>query len=220
MLKPVTLRGCIVCLEPMTLEHVHDLSAAASEDRSTYTFTNVPNGQEETERYIVSALTAFSKGRALPFVVRHIGTGRIVGTTRFLGLDVFMWPPPWPPGVASGPSPTDETPPTVAEIGSTWYASTAQHTGVNTECKLLMLTHAFELWHTIRVTLKTDARNIRSRSAIERLGATFEGIRRAHVPASDGSIRNTAYYSILAEEWPMVRTNLLERFQRGIHSTT
>lgn len=219
MLKPVTLRGCLVCLEPMTIDHVHDLCAAASEDRSTYTYTNVPDGKEDTTSYIESALTAFSKGQALPFVVRHIGTGRIVGTTRFLGLEVFSWPPPWPPGVASGPSPTDKTPPTVAEIGCTWYAASAQHTGVNTECKLLMLTHAFDSWHTIRVTLKTDTRNLRSRSAIERLGATFEGIRRAHVPASDGSIRDTAYYSILAEEWPRVRTNLQERIQRGLNSS-
>jgi N-acetyltransferase len=214
MLTPVTLRSCLVCLEPMTIDHVNDLCAAASEDRSTYTYTNVPDGREDTKRYIDSALTDFSKGLALPFVVRHIHTGRIVGTTRFLDLEVFSWPSPWPPGVANGPSPTDSTPPTVAEIGSTWYAASFQRTGVNTECKLLMLAHAFDSWHTIRVTLKTDARNIRSRSAIQRLGATFEGIRRAHVPASDGGIRDTAYYSILAEEWPAVRTNLQERLQR------
>ncbi|MFD0681633.1 MULTISPECIES: GNAT family N-acetyltransferase [unclassified Paenibacillus] len=219
MLTPVTLRGCIVCLEPMTIDHVNELCSVALEDRSTYTYTNVPDGQEDTKHYIEGALMSFAKGRALPFVVRHLETNRIVGTTRFLDLEVFSWPPPWPPGVANGPSPTDATPPTVAEIGSTWYASSVQRTGVNTECKLLMLTHAFESWHSIRVTLKTDARNARSRSAIQRLGATFEGVRRAHVPASDGSIRDTAYYSILAEEWPEVRTNLEERLQRGLNKT-
>nr|WP_218061034.1 GNAT family protein [Bacillus sp. FJAT-26390] len=78
-----------------------------------------------------------------------------------------------------------------------------------------MLTHAFESWNAIRVTLKTDARNMRSRSAIQRLGAAFEGVRRAHAPASEGGIRDTAYYSILANEWPEVRTNLLERLERG-----
>lgn len=213
MLTPVTLRGRLVCLEPMTIAHVDDLCSAASEDRSTYIYTNVPNGQEETKLYIDGALMSFAKGRALPFVVRHIETGRIVGATRFLDLEVFSWPPPWPPGVASGPSPSDAAPPTVAEIGSTWYAPSVQRTGVNTECKLLMLTHAFETWHTTRVTLKTDARNMRSRSAIQRLGAAFEGIRRAHVPASDGGIRDTAYYSILAAEWPEVRNNLLERLK-------
>jgi N-acetyltransferase len=220
MLTPVTLYGSLVCLEPMKTEHVYDLCEAASEDRSTYAYTNVPNGIEETKYYIDKALAAYSKGRELPFVVRHIETGRIVGTTRFLDLEVFSWPPPWPPGVGVGALPTDTDPPTVAEIGSTWYASSVQRTGVNTECKLLMLTHAFNVWHTIRVTLKTDARNLRSRSAIQRLGATFEGIRRAHVPANDGSVRDTAYYSILSEEWPLVCKNLQERLQRGINSKT
>lgn len=218
MLTPVTLYGSLVCLEPMTIEHVHDLCEAASEDRKTYAYTNVPNGIEETKYYIDKALTAYSKGRELPFVVRHIKAGRIVGTTRFLDLEVFSWPPPWPPGVGVGALPTDTDPPTVAEIGSTWYASSVQRTGVNTECKLLMLTHAFNVWHAIRVTLKTDARNVRSRSAIQRLGATFEGIRRAHVPANDGSVRDTAYYSILREEWPLVCKNLQERLQRGINN--
>jgi RimJ/RimL family protein N-acetyltransferase len=210
MLMPVTLRGRLVCLEPMTIDHVNDLCSAASEDRSTYAYTYVPNGQEDAKRYIEIALADFSKGRALPFVVRHLDTGRIVGTTRFLDLEVFSWAP----GVG-GSSSTDLTPPTVAEIGSTWYAASFQRTGVNTECKLLMLAHAFDSWNTIRVTLKTDARNIRSRSAIQRLGATFEGIRRAHLPASDGSIRDTAYFSIIAEEWPAVRINLQDRLQKA-----
>ncbi|WP_042355818.1 GNAT family N-acetyltransferase [Bacillus rubiinfantis] len=213
MLTPVTLRGSIVCLEPMTIDHVNELCVAASEDRSTYTYTYVPNGHEDAKRYIDIALTDFLKGRSLPFVVRHIETGRIVGTTRFLDLEFFSWPPPWPPGVANGVSPTDLTSPTVAEIGSTWYTASFQRTGVNTECKLLMLSHAFDSWHAIRVTLKTDARNTRSRSAILRLGATFEGIRRAHTPAIDGSIRDTAYYSILAEEWPEVRAHLQKKLQ-------
>ncbi|MCK1995030.1 GNAT family N-acetyltransferase [Peribacillus muralis] len=214
MLKPVTLRGHLVCLEPMTLDHVHDLCEAASEDRSTYRYTNVPDGLEETERYIEGALKAHSEGSVLPFVVRHNDTGRIVGTTRFLDLEVFTWPPSWPPGASKGTSPANPPPPTVAEIGSTWYAASAQRTGVNTECKLLMLAHAFDLWQTIRVTLKTDARNVRSRSAIQRLGATFEGVRRAHVPASDGGIRDTAYYSIVASEWPDVHKNLLQKKQQ------
>ncbi|MEK8132804.1 GNAT family protein [Paenibacillus filicis] len=215
MLTPVTLRGSLVSLEPMSIDHVPDLCSAGSEDRSTYGYTNVPDGADETKRYVEGALQSLEKGRALPFAVRHLETGRIVGTTRFLDLEVFSWPPPWPPGVATGPSPSDENPPTVAEIGSTWFASSVQRSGVNTECKLLMLAHAFDSWHTVRVTLKTDARNERSRSAIQRLGAAFEGVRRAHVPASDGGIRNTAYYSILAEEWPAVRTNLLARLHRA-----
>jgi len=215
MLTPVTLQGKIVRLEPMTLEHAGDLLAAAVQDRSTYSYTNVPESMEEAEAYIQGALSGWKAGRMLPFVVRQLETGLIIGSTRFLDLDVFGWPPPWPPGVAKGLSPSDENPPTVAEIGSTWYSASAQRTGVNTECKLLLLTHAFEGWGSVRVTLKTDARNMRSRGAIERIGALFEGIRRAHVPASHGGIRDTAYYSILAEEWPAVRANLMERLQRS-----
>ncbi|RJE90378.1 N-acetyltransferase [Paenibacillus sp. 1011MAR3C5] len=211
MLSPVTLQGKIVRLEPMTIEHAGDLYAAAMEDRSTYSYTNVPQSVEEARAYIQGALSGWEAGRMLPFVVRHMETERMIGTTRFLDLDVFGWPPPWPPGAAKGLSPSDENPPTVAEIGSTWYSASAQRTGVNTECKLLLLTHAFEVWRSVRVTLKTDARNTRSRQAIERIGALYEGIRRAHVPASHGGIRDTAYYSILAEEWPEVRANLEER---------
>lgn len=215
MLTPVTLRGNLVCLEPMTMDHAFDLYSAASDDRSTYSYTNVPDSLESAERYIDDALRAYESGRALPFVVRHMETGRIAGSTRFLDLEVFKWPPPWPPGAANGPVPSDEHPPTVAEIGSTWYTASYQRTGVNTECKLLMLSHAFDTWRAIRVTLKTDARNERSRTAIQRLGASFEGLRRAHIPATDGGIRDTAYYSILENEWHAVRTNLQERLQRG-----
>ncbi|WP_340373328.1 GNAT family protein [Peribacillus sp. FSL E2-0218] len=218
MLKPVTLRGHLVCLEPMTVDHVHELCAAASEDRSTYIYTKVPNGREETERYIESALKSHSEGSVLPFVVRRNDTDRIVGSTRFLDLEVFQLPPSSasPSGASKGTIiPTDDNPPTVAEIGNTWYAASAQRTGVNTECKLLMLAHAFDVWQTIRVTLKTDARNERSRTAIQRLGAIFEGVRRAHIPASDGGIRDTAYYSIVANEWPEVRNDLLQKKQRS-----
>jgi RimJ/RimL family protein N-acetyltransferase len=102
----------------------------------------------------------------------------------------------------------------VAGIGSTWLAASAQRTAVNTEAKLLMLTHAFDVWGVHRVTLKTDARNARSRSSIQRLGAVFEGVRRVHVPAADGTLRDTAYYSIVAAEWPAVRDGLLERVRR------
>ncbi len=101
----------------------------------------------------------------------------------------------------------------MAEIGSTWLAASAQRTPANTEAKLLMLRHAFDGWGVQRITLKTDARNARSRRAIERLGAQFEGIRRAHVPATDGSIRDTAYYSVLPKEWPTVQGNLVRRLR-------
>ena len=114
--------------------------------------------------------------------------------------------PTWPPG-RSGGAPGGAIP-DVAEIGSTWLAASVQRSGVNTEAKRLLLTHAFETWELLRVTLKTDARNIRSRRAIERIGARFEGVRRAHLLATDGSVRDSAYYSIVRAEWPEVRDRL------------
>lgn len=199
MLTPITLRGKIVTLEPMSLANIEELYSAASEDRSTYTYTSVPNSLDTTKEYIEAALIANANGRALPFVVHHNSTNRIVGSTRFLDIEVF--------------SSHTTSSPTVVEIGNTWYASSVQQTGVNTECKLLLLTYAFETWNTIRVTLKTDARNNKSRAAIERIGAAFEGIRRAHMPAADGGIRDTAYYSIIADEWPGIRNKLEQYLQ-------
>jgi RimJ/RimL family protein N-acetyltransferase len=147
--------------------------------------------------------------------VRRRADGQIVGCTRMLDLEVFGWPPPWPPGAGRGPAPSDDQPPSVAEIGSTWYTASAQRTGVNADCKLLLLARAFDGWGTLRVTLKTDARNAASRRAIERLGARPEGVRRAHAPASDGTIRDTAYYSIIQAEWPGVRDHLRGRLGRA-----
>nr|WP_243407130.1 GNAT family protein [Frankia canadensis] len=107
------------------------------------------------------------------------------------------------------------TPPSVVEVGATWLAASAQRTGINVEAKLLLLGHAFDTWNALRVCLKTDVRNHRSRMAIERLGGRFEGIRRAHMLAIDGTARDSAYYSILGEEWPQVRTSLLARLTRN-----
>jgi RimJ/RimL family protein N-acetyltransferase len=104
----------------------------------------------------------------------------------------------------------------VAEIGSTWLASSAQRTGCNTEAKLLMLGHAFDTWGVLRVTLKTDSRNTRSRRSIERTGGRFEGIRRAHARAVDGSVRDSAYYSIVATEWPNVSAALKVIMRKGL----
>jgi RimJ/RimL family protein N-acetyltransferase len=194
VLEPVTLEGDVVRLEPLDRTHVEDLAAAGAEDRSTYGFTSVPDGRDEAARYVTEALAEQAAGNHLPFAIRSRTTGQVVGSTRF--LDIGCW---------------DGTTPTVVEIGSTWLAASAQRSPINTECKLLLLTHAFEAWGTIRVTLKTDARNARSRAAIERIGGRYEGIRRAHMPASDGGVRDTAYFSIIAEEWPEVRAGLRQR---------
>jgi len=214
MLTAPVLQGTLVRLEPLSGEHVEGLAAAAAEDRSTYAYTWVPDGIEDADRYVRGALIEQAEGRSLPFAVRLLDEDRVVGSTRFLDLGAFSWPPPWPPGGYPGSVPSDDEPPTVGEIGGTWYAASSQRTGVNTECKVLMLSHAFDTWGAVRVTLKTDARNGRSQRAIERLGAVFEGVRRAHVPTIDGTIRDSAYYSILKEEWPAVRERLEQLLRR------
>jgi RimJ/RimL family protein N-acetyltransferase len=211
VLTPFVLESDRVRLEPLTQEHAGPLAAAAAADRSSYRFTWVPDGLADAERYVAAALADQAGGRTLAWAVRRRADNQIAGCTRVLDLEVFGWPPPWPPGVGRGPAPADDQPPTVAEIGSTWYAGPAQRTGLNAECKLLLLTRAFDGWGTLRVTLKTDARNAASRRAIERLGAALEGVRRAHAPASDGTIRDTAYYSIVQAEWPGVREHLRRR---------
>ncbi|MFF8596320.1 GNAT family N-acetyltransferase [Streptomyces sp. NPDC015220] len=205
MPENVTLRGERVFLEPMETGHVPDLTRAASESRDAYGFTLVPADRDSMARYVSAALDDQSTGWALPFVVRDRRRDQIVGSTRFLDLDYWTWPPSWPPGRTT---PRPDAIPTVAEIGSTWLSASAQGTGCNTEAKLLMLTHAFDVWGVLRVTLKTDARNGRSRAAIEKIGGRFEGVRRAHARAVDGSVRDTAYYSVLSEEWPDVRGRL------------
>jgi RimJ/RimL family protein N-acetyltransferase len=124
-----------------------------------------------------------------------------VGSTRFLNVEFWTWP-------AGSPFQRSEHLPGVVEIGATWLAPAAQRTAINTEAKLLMLTHAFEVWRVHRVSLMTDSRNMRSRNAILRLGAQFDGILRAARVAFDGVIRHTAAYSILEAEWPAVKAGL------------
>jgi RimJ/RimL family protein N-acetyltransferase len=204
----VVLSGEVVTLRPLTFDDVDGLVAAANEDRSTYGFTQVPDGASAMREYVHGVLDDERVGWALPFVTTLTSSGRVVGSTRFLDLD------DWGTGSArrvGGPPSGAVGTPKTAEIGGTWLAPSVQRTAVNTEAKLLMLRHAFDTWETERITFKTDARNARSRAAIERLGAHFEGIRRAHVPASDGGIRDSAYYSILRAEWPAVRAGLEAR---------
>jgi RimJ/RimL family protein N-acetyltransferase len=212
MPQAVTLQGSRVRLEPLTSSHVDALVRAATESRDTYNFTLVPADRAAMERYVQEALADQGTGGALPFAIYDLHRKAIVGTSRFLDLDYWSWPPAWPPGRTT---PRSDAIPTVAEIGSTWLAPSAQRTGCNTESKLLMLSHAFDTWGVLRVTFKTDSRNTRSRLAIERIGGRFEGIRRAHARAIDGSVRDTAYYSIVATEWPDVCTALKTRLGGG-----
>jgi N-acetyltransferase len=197
-LRDLVLRGQTVTLRPLTAEDADALVMAASESREHYGYTRVPDGAEDARRYIEVALADRDAGRRLPFVI--LWQERVVGSTSY--LDVQRWR--WPPG-----SPLQRTDhPDAVEIGSTWLAASAQRTRCNTEAKHLLLSHAFDVWRVHRVALKTDERNHRSRRAIERLGARFDGVRRADMPGQDGTVRNSAYYSIVRSEWPEVRARL------------
>ncbi len=205
------LVGRTVRLDPLDLEWVDGLVAAANEDRGTYAFTLVPGDVDGMTVYVRSALADEAAGVSLPFVLRRVDTGRVVGSSRF--LDLRYWTVP--PTLAGSPHVRAETVaravPSTVEIGATWLAASAQRTGVNTEAKLLLLGHAFETWAVERVTVKTDARNARSRRAIERIGARFEGVLRAEQIGYDGAIRDNAWYSIIRPEWPEVRAALERR---------
>jgi len=206
MVERVVLAGEVATLRPMTIDDVAALVVAADEDRSTYGFTAVPDGEAAMRAYVEAVLADERTGWALPFVTTLTDGGRVVGSTRFLDLDDWRTE-----RRVGGPPVGAVGTPRTAEIGATWLAASAQRTAVNTEAKLLMLRHAFDTWDVERITFKTDARNARSRAAIERVGAQFEGIRRAHVRASDGGVRDTAYYSIVRDEWPDVRAGLHAR---------
>ena len=184
--RPVTLEGFGVRLEPMTPAHAPDL-LEASRDRSIWTWYPLPPRPtlESVESMIRTALDARDEGSQLPFVTR-VG-GEVVGSTRYLDI---------------------RRPHRGLEIGWTWIRPEHQRTFVNTACKRLLLAHAFEDLGAIRVQLRTDNRNERSKAAILRLGATFEGTLRHHVITHDGTYRTTAGFSILDSEWPDVRDRL------------
>ena len=204
VIQAPTLRGDTVTLRPLSAGDAAALAAAASESRATYVYIRVPDGMEEAERYIETAFADRDAGRRSPFVI--LWRDRVVGSTSYLDVQRWRWP------AGSPHQRTDR--PDVVEIGATWLAASAQRTRCNTEAKHLLLTHAFDVWDVYRVTLKTDERNAQSRRAIERLGARFEGLRRADMPAQDGSVRTSAYYSIVRAEWPDVRKRLEDALTR------
>jgi RimJ/RimL family protein N-acetyltransferase len=197
----LTLRGVAVTLRPLRMEDAPALAGAATESRDTYGFTVVPDGEEGTSAYIARANDMFNAGQRFAFAIEF--NGRIVGSTSYAGYQPWAWP------ADSALQRTDR--PDVVEIGYTWLAASAQRSRCNTEAKLLLLNHAFEQWQVHRVYLKTDARNARSRAAIERLGAKLDGVIHADMPAVDGTVRDSAWYSILAVEWPEVKARLEAR---------
>src|SRR5690349_18514065 len=192
-LAPVTLEGNGVRLEPMTAAHEPALAAAAGDGRLwELWFTAIPE-PAKTAEYIATALDGQKAGHMLPWVVRELKGGAIIGTTRYHDIVAAV----------------DRV-----EIGYTWYAKTWQKTHVNTACKLLLLTHAFDTLKCAVVGLRTDNFNFNSQRAIAALGAKKDGVIRHHHPRRDGSARDTVIFSILAAEWPDVKRHLSARLTR------
>ncbi len=191
-------------MRPLAIADAEALAAAAAESRQHYTYTRVPNRVEEAKSSIAAALRERDDGHRLAFVT--LWHDRVVGCTSYLDLQHWRWP------AGSPLQRTDR--PDVVEIGATWLSDSAQRTRCNTESKYLMLTHAFDVWEVHRVALKTGERNARSRRAIERLGARLDGVRRADMPGQDGSVRSSAYSSIVRAEWQAVRAKLEEALAR------
>ncbi|MEU6975591.1 MULTISPECIES: GNAT family protein [unclassified Streptomyces] len=202
---PVVLAGRTVRLEPLAMRHAEGIAWAGALDRAAYAYTAVPHGLDASCDYIARALADQAAGRALPFALVNPRNGRVLGSTRFLELDYWRGPLVWPPTTGTPHGDPLTAVPDAVEIGNTWISTEARGTGVNTEAKYLMLRHAFESWGVRRLSMRADARNSRSRAAIERLGATCEGVRRAHSRGLDGVVRDTAFYSVLDDEWPAVR---------------
>lgn len=194
---PGTLSGEHVVLDPLTAEHAAELAAAAGGDRSSFRWTTVPDGIDAARTYVAHLLDQQARGEVAAYVQRRTDTGSVVGATRFLD-------PRWPLG---RPFPDE------IEVGGTWLAAAAQRTAINTEAKLLLLGHAFEVWGVQRIAICTDARNARSRAAIERLGARLDGVLRRHRPSAvlgeERLLRDTAVYSIVDDEWPDVKAGLV-----------
>lgn len=190
---PVTLEGHGVRLEPLSPDHERAL-AAAVEDGKLWElwYTAVPE-PAKVGAYLATALEGQRAGHMLPWAVRELGTGTIAGTTRYHDIVAQI----------------DRV-----EIGHTWYAARWQRTHVNTACKLLLLSHAFETLGCKVVGLRTDRFNFASQRAIERLGAHRDGVIRHHQARRDGSVRDSVMYSIIAAEWPDVKTNLTMRLAR------
>lgn len=195
------LEGDLVRLEPLDHRHADDLALAAEADRSTYDFTWVPKADEVGD-YIDAQHGRAATGKLAPYAQISTASGRAIGATSY-------WDPRlWPDGERL----------LAIEIGFTWLASFAQGTGINAEAKYLLFRHAFENWDVARVDLKTDARNDRSRAAIERTGAKFEGVLRnwsfSWAPGENGRLRDSAIFSITAEEWPETKAQLETRLAR------
>ena len=191
--KSITLTGTYVSLLPMDILYLEALKEAVKDGelwKLWYTFVPKP---EEMEAWILKSLKEYDEGVSVPFVIQRKTDNRIVGSTRFMNIekDIRRF-----------------------EIGTTWYAKSAQRSAVNTECKFLLLQHAFEDLKCLAVEFRTHRMNVQSRKAITRLGAQQDGILRNHRIASNGTVRDTVVYSIIENEWRGVKSNLLFMLQQ------
>ncbi|MBM3181035.1 MAG: GNAT family N-acetyltransferase [Chloroflexi bacterium] len=192
--KPVTLQGKHVRLEPMTEAHIPGLAEIGiGQSFWNYMLYGDIKTEEDMRQWVLDILSRVENGTDMPFVAIHLASGRVAGATRYLNI-----------------LPKDRG----LEIGGTWYGLDFQRTPVNTECKYLLLTHAFETLRCIRVQLKTDLLNERSQKAIERIGAIKEGVLRNHMILPDGRYRDSVFYSILDKEWGTVKKNLEAKLTR------
>jgi RimJ/RimL family protein N-acetyltransferase len=190
-IHPIALMGRVVRLEPLSEAHVPDLTiAGADESIWRYMVYGGVGGKAQMREWVREILSRQARGTDLPFAVIHLGSGRAIGSTRYLDIQ------PQHRGL---------------EIGGTWYGVAYQRSAVNTECKYLLLRHAFEVLGCLRVQLKTDLRNERSQRAIERIGAVREGVLRNHMILPDDHVRSSVYYSLLDLEWPAVKAKLEEK---------
>jgi RimJ/RimL family protein N-acetyltransferase len=193
-IKPVVLTGKHVRLEPMTEAHIPALAEiGVGQTFWSFMLYGDIKSVHDMWDWVQDILSRAEKGTDLPFVAIHLASGRVAGATRYLNI-----------------MPNDRG----LEIGGTWYGTDFQRSAVNTECKYLLLQHAFEKLQCIRVQLKTDSRNVRSRKAIERIGAVKEGILRNHMILPDGHYRHSVFYSILDTEWPAAKKRLEEMMNR------
>ena len=191
--EPFSVEGKHVTVLPLSEDHLDDLKEAVADgDLHKLWYTMIPQGKDMAAE-IKRRLSLQEQGSMLPFSVKNNATGKVIGMTTYMNIEANH---------------------RRLEIGSTWYGKAAQRTPLNTECKLVLLQHAFENLNCIVVEFRTHFINIQSRQAIERLGAKFDGVLRSNMIMANGTIRDTAVYSILAHEWPTVKANLLWKLEK------